>query len=103
MMQVMMLPQFNDQVEAEYRFEGEIVTIIINGQQDIFDFSGMPEGALDYVDTELPYDPIISAKREEGILYVEIINFINHLATEEEKYPDWVDSSTLEEVEDGTT
>ena len=54
----------------------------------------MPDGILEtfnfrtgesLVETILEHNPILSAKREKGILYVELLNFITEDATKEEK------------------
>lgn len=62
---VKLSPQVSDRV-LEYSFENE--KIIAN---DItIDFSAMPDGIM----TESEYDFILSAKRENGVLYVELLN-----------------------------
>lgn len=85
---------------VEYSFDGEIITATFNGVTDIFDFTDMPndveipisntKGGLD-IDTILPFIPIIYAKRTNDILQVEILKYIGPDATEEEKFPDWID------------
>ena len=72
-----------------YTFEGEKVTAIYNGQVDVFDFTEMPDGVAENIETTLPLNPIISAKREEGILYLELLYFHGPNTTHEERFPDW--------------
>lgn len=81
-------PQFSDR-EIEYVFEGEKITAIFNGESDTFDFSQFADGHVDNIETTLPFNPIISAERVDGVLYVELLNFIGEDATENEKFPKW--------------
>ena len=86
-------PQFNNEIKYEYLFEGEVVQVLIGEDvMDTFDFTGFTQdGELDVtsVETTLPLNPILSAKRENGILYVKLLNFIDEDATESDKFPDW--------------
>jgi hypothetical protein len=72
-----------------YTFDGEKVIANFNGQEDIFDFTEMPDGVAENIETILPIDPIISAKREEGILYLELLYFHGANASYEERFQDW--------------
>ena len=72
-----------------YTFDGEKVIVNYNGQEDIFDFTEMPDGMAENIKTTLPLNPIISAKREEGILYLELLYFHGPNATHEERFSDW--------------
>lgn len=56
---------------------------------DIFDFTGLPDGIANGIETSLPVNPIISAERENGTLSVVVLNFIGEDATQEEKFPEW--------------
>lgn len=76
-----------------YEFYGEIITVTIDEQVDRFDFSEVPNGRLEEVETSLPLNPIVSAERIDGELYVELINFISSDATEEERFPEWQEVS----------
>lgn len=95
-MQIKYSPVRSDDV-INYTFEGEIITVEHSGIEDTFDFSGFTDGQSDVseFETELPFNPIISAKRENGELFVELINYIGAYASYEERYPQW------EVVEDG--
>ena len=65
--------------------------------EDTFDFGDLPDGELELYDNEgnlqiqtsLNIVPILSAKKENGILYDELLNFIGENATEEERFPEW--------------
>lgn len=89
-MRVLFSPQRSDD-QIEYSFSGETITATIGEQSDTFDFSQMPDGEMTAVNTTLPVNPIISARRVGGTLEVVLLNFIGPDATEDEKYPDWVE------------
>ena len=60
-----------------YIFEGEKITAIYEGNSDTFDFTNMPDGSATFLDVEsdLKYNPVITAVRENGILTVTLIEF----------------------------
>lgn len=72
-----------------YTFEGEIITAVMDGQADTFDFSAMTDGKASDITTTLPFSPIISAEKESGVLSVILLNPIGEDATEQEKFPEW--------------
>ena len=82
-----------------YFFTGETIVATYNGVNDLFDFSDMPDGelAINYstgdldVETILEVNPIVSAKRVDGVLYIELLKFIPRDATEDERFPDWIE------------
>jgi hypothetical protein len=89
-MYILLSPQFNDNQKIHYRFDGEVITITIGSTTDIFDFTGLPIGEVGEIDTVLTINPIVNAERkEDGQMYVELINFIDDTATESEKFPSW--------------
>ena len=90
-MKIKFIPQRRD-VEFTYSVEGDILTIEINGEVDVFDFTGVPDGILDMSGmdepiTSLAYNPVTSAKKEEGVLYLDILRPHGTYATYEEKFP----------------
>ena len=90
MMRVLFSPQRDDR-KINYTFGNDTITSEIDGVTDIFDFTQMPDGEMVEVETTLPINPIISARRVDGVLEVILLNFIGPDATENEKYPDWVE------------
>lgn len=113
-MKVLFSPQLNDKFCIEYKFHesslGKVEIIeatlsilgdeneegkreIVEQYRDTFDFSGFSDGMLDDVEnaieTSLPINPIESAEKKNGELYVKLVNFIAEDATEEEKFPTW--------------
>lgn len=65
--------------------EQKIVEIEINREEDELDFSGLPDGEMEVyddetaeflVDTNIPVNFILSAKKEDGMLYVELLKWI---------------------------
>lgn len=93
-MRVLLSPQLQvEDNDLNYFFEGDVITITLNGVTDVFDFSIFSDGELDMgnIETVLEIQPILSAKRENGVLSVELLNFISEDATDEEKFPNWIE------------
>ena len=91
-MRIMKSPQIRfDGKQFEFSFSGETITAIFDGATDTFDFSGFSDGEIDssMVETILALNPLIDARREAGVLSVELMNFISEDATEAEKFPEW--------------
>ena len=100
-MKIFLSPQVNEEERIEYKFDGDKVIITIGETTDTFDFTGVPEGRLELFDfeseellikTNLPVQPLISAEKKDGVLYLELLNWIPLDASESEKFPDWIDS-----------
>lgn len=85
----------NENNVISYEYNGDVVRVHLDGEVDEFDFSSMPEGIMKDVKTTLKYNPIMSAKREEGILYLELLYFHGSNASEEERFPTWIDTSEI--------
>ena len=93
MVKVYFSPQRADN-QIEYSFCGEAVTARIGDTEDIFDFTSLPDGELNMeepIETILPVCPVISAKRINGILHLELLNWIESNAPYESRFPDWVE------------
>jgi hypothetical protein len=87
-MEVLYSPQRSDNVIV-YGFSGDIVSVTLNGQSDIFDFTSMPNGEVKNVTTTLPVNPIVSAERVEGVLRVTLLYFHGVNASHDELFPQW--------------
>jgi len=93
MIKVFFSPQRSDN-QIEYSFNGEAVTARIGTVKDTFDFSILPDGELNIeesIETTLPVCPIISAKRVDGILHLELLNWLGPNAPYESRFPEWVE------------
>jgi len=93
MIKVYFSPQRADN-QIEYSFCGEMVTARIDEIEDTFDFSNLPDGELhmeEPIETTLPVCPIISAKRVDGILHLELLNWLGPNAPYESRFPEWVE------------
>lgn len=98
-MKILLSPQIRDANKIWYEIEGQKITATINGVSDTFDFTDMPDGVLQFWDeneneiikTTLYDNPIISAKKENGELFVEIVFSIS-MEEEDERllFPDWM-------------
>ena len=93
-MRILMSPQvmLEDQ-RFDFVFSGESISATFDGETDTFDFSGLPDGEVDFstIETTLPYNPIIMARRVDGVLSVELLNFISEDASELERFPEWIE------------
>ena len=100
-MRIFLSPQVSDD-EIKYTFDGDKITATLDGATDTFDFSDFPDGELEAeeIETTLPVNPILSAKREDGVLSVELLNFIAPDESREEVlFPDWIDAEDYREEE----
>lgn len=90
-MRILLSPQvpINEGDKINYEFESDKIIATFKGVTDTFDFSGMPDGRAENIETTLELNPIISAERKDGVLYVELLNYTGKDATEEERFPDW--------------
>lgn len=82
-----------DEKRFEFEFSGEVIVATFDGIEDTFDFTGFPDGEVDYsmIETVLEYNPILKATKVDGILSVELLNFISEDAKEEDKFPEWIE------------
>ena len=101
-MRIFLSPQLADG-EIIYTFNRDKITAKFGDVTDTFDFSDFPDGELEAgeIETTLPVNPILSAKREDGVLSVELLNFIaTDESREEVLFPDWVDAEDYKPAED---
>lgn len=89
-MQVLYSPVRSDEV-VEYIFNGDILTILYNNEQEEYDFTNMPDGILEDFISSFPYKFLISAEKTDGVLYLTLLNFIGKDAFETERFPDWIE------------
>lgn len=74
-----------------YSFTGEIITCDMEEGRDTFDFSSMPDGLAQEINTILPFNPILRAEKVDGVLSVELIKYVGPDATEQERFPEWME------------
>lgn len=89
-MQIKYSPVRSDKT-IEYTFENDIIHVQTGEDTDTFDFSSFGDGEANVSEfvTTLPVNPIVSAKRVDGELFVELLNYISANATHEERFPQW--------------
>jgi len=94
-MQIKYSPQRSDSI-IKYSFSGEVITAVMEEVADTFDFSAMPDGQaiMQEIETILPVNPILFAKRESGVLWLELLNYIGPDANEAERFPEWQEVGT---------
>lgn len=91
-MKVLYSPQIRDDSDKyKITISGEAITIQYHDKTETFDFTGMPNGIGEVESEVFDFEPIISAKRVNGVLWVEILNFIGTDSTYEERFPEWVE------------
>lgn len=87
-MMVLYSPQINPNNTLTYQFSGDKITATLNGIEDVFDFSGVPQGQVNGIVSTLAINPVLNAYRDSNnILHVELLNFISYDATESERFP----------------
>lgn len=74
-------------IRSDYRISHiineDILTVTIEGIEEEFDFTGMPDGALEGIEVDfLPLNPILNAIKELGVLTIDLYRFYSF----EEKY-----------------
>ena len=89
-----------DEPRFSYKFDGEtiIATYTAEGQEpitDTFDFSTLPDGEaqVELIETSLPVNPIKSAKRVNGEIWVELLWYHGPDAPASERFPQWQEVS----------
>lgn len=87
-MKIYLSPQVNDK-KIVYSFDGEVITATYKDEADVFDFTSLPIGIMDSVESTLSIDPIIYAERKVDGLYVKLLNYIDEDADESERFPNW--------------
>jgi hypothetical protein len=78
--------------------DGDKLTVTVDGQTDVFDFTGMPNGKAGAISSDLTYNPVISAERVDGEL---IVNMINWYGAEPIKPQVTLDEPRLEQLARG--
>ena len=87
-MNIRFSPQRSDNT-ISYEISNEVIRVAIDGKTDVFDFSDIPDGKMEEIETILSVNPIVSAKRVDGSLFIELLNYIGKNASEEERFPQW--------------
>lgn len=88
-MRILKSPQRADE-KINYSIENEVITVEFREQTEVYDFSTLPNGIAEEIKSEVfSFNPVLSAKREDGVLSVELLNFIGADATEAERFPEW--------------
>lgn len=106
-MKILFSPQVRENEKIIYEFEEGIIKATHKGKSDTFDFSDLPDGELQMYDDETGEfmietdieNPVVSARKEDGVLYVELMNYIDTDASHEECFPEWIDHTEYEPPE----
>lgn len=71
-MRVRYVPQRTD-YDIRYVFNTDRIVAVVNGEQDVFDFSSMPDGEATKIKFTLDPCPVLAARRVNGELHVTLI------------------------------
>lgn len=75
-MRIKTVPQRSDkQLRISIDVVNETITATMDFIEDTFDFSQFPDGEIYSIETVLPVNPILKAKRENGELYLEVLHW----------------------------
>lgn len=70
-------PQRAD-VKAIYEINGDMLTVTIDDNIEIFDFTGLSEGVAEEIIVEvLPINPIVKVEKVLDVVIIEVIRFYN--------------------------
>lgn len=79
--------------KLNYEFNGDVITVTLDGEEDVFDFSGVEVGdEVLEIESDLNNNPIIDAeRREDGKLYITVLWFYDggDDAPESVRFPEW--------------
>lgn len=90
MMRILYNPQVrDDHNKYKITLQGEVITIQYHDKTETFDFTNMPNGTGEVESEVFDFEPIKSAEKVDGVLWVEILNLIGIDATYEERFPEW--------------
>lgn len=96
-MNIYLIPILSSDRKFKYTFGKDKITVEYKGKKDVFDFSIFPDGEMklmdesgnELIETVLEENPIASAKREGGVLYLELVNFLSPDSPGELRFPEW--------------
>ena len=88
MINLELTPQRNDDVrDLDYKIDGDILTVKLNDTEEVFDFTGLPEGIAEEIEVEnIKWNPLVEVKKSDGVIYIRAIRFYNE--TEREEFED---------------
>ena len=75
MINLIYTPQRSD-YRAVYIVNNDVLTVKIDGIEEVFDFTGLEEGvAEEIIAEELPINPVVSAEKIGETINIEVIRF----------------------------
>lgn len=79
MIELVEIPQRSDDYNIKYEINGDVLSVTVNGINEIFDFTGLPEGVAESIISEnLPINPILSAKKIGDVVTIEVSRVYGH-------------------------
>lgn len=69
-------PQGIDDVDVQYTFNGDTITVTLDGRHETFAFSDLPDGEATSIASTLDPCPVLSARRVHGVLHVTLLRAV---------------------------
>ena len=94
-MKIKYSPSINLHDNVSYAFDGDKITVTVNEETDIYDFSSVPNDSICTIEHEERIKictPITARRDAVGVLWVELYKCVGYDATEAERFADWEDS-----------
>lgn len=68
-------PQRSDFYKVSYELKDDVLKVVINDVEEVFDFTEMPNGVAKVDVEKLSVNPFVEVKRENGKLNITVIRF----------------------------
>ena len=82
-----------------YRAEGDVLHATVNGVEDSFDFTGMPDGSASDFEIALEPNPLIQATKTDGELTITLLGWYGNAPVQGEEETDEAFQERLAEYE----
>ncbi|MBY6111232.1 hypothetical protein KUV74_12590 [Halomonas sp. DP1Y21-3] len=98
-MKAIFTPQNSTDIAYSYRAEGDVLHVTVNGVEDSFDFTGMPDGSASDFETALEPNPLIQATKADGELTITLLGWYGNVPVQGEEETDEAFQDRLAEYE----
>ena len=78
MIKIIESPQRSDKNKISWEVDGDILTVNLNFKEEVFDFTGLPEGVAEDIEIEnLSMNPLSNVQKVGDEISVTILRFYN--------------------------
>ncbi|MBY5942300.1 hypothetical protein KUW00_15580 [Halomonas sp. DP5N14-9] len=98
-MKAILTPQNSTSITYSYQAVGDVLHATVNGVEDSFDFTGMPDGSASDFETVLEPNPLIQATKADGELTVTLLGWYGNTPVQGEDETDEAFQERLAEYE----